>query len=216
MAVLKFDEINNLVTNATVHIRSTPYKEYFDKMHISDERKERRVQIAEIIQPTIEFLFYLIQATVEYDFLDVDFVIQQFIDELRTAIGQFITIDSFIEGYLIGLADLLVKATYSNIDYGEEDSYWLSEDRAIFISENEANTLANYEELQEALENGYLFKTWVTMGDMRVRKDHDEVNGVTIPINEYFEVGGSEMLFPHDEENAPEQCVHCRCSLDFS
>lgn len=216
MTSLRFDEINNLVTNSTVRIRSTPYEQYFGKMHISDERKQRRVDIARKLQPTFQYLFYLIEATIQYDFLDYEFVIEQFEIELRTVLEQLVIVDAYFDGYVTYLADEIVKATYNNIDEVDPDDYWLSEDRAIFISENEANTIANYEELQEALEDGYLFKTWVTMGDMRVRKDHDEVNGETIPIGEYFEVGGSQMLFPHDVENAPEQTVNCRCSLDFS
>ena len=85
------------------------------------------------------------------------------------------------------------------------------------LSENEANSLLNYQELKQAIEDGYTHKTWVTERDNRVRDDHRDKEGETIPIAEYFEFPDCEMLCPHDVVNGTaRQNANCRCSLRYS
>jgi hypothetical protein len=59
-----------------------------------------------------------------------------------------------------------------------------------------------------------LEKTWVTMGDKRVRPTHNASNFQTVPINQPFIVGGFELQFPGDSSlGAPlEETAGCRCS----
>lgn len=103
---------------------------------------------------------------------------------------------------------------------GEEATtdYWLSIHRAINIAQNEANTFMNYSDFVNAKNKGYTHKTWLTMLDKLVRDTHEEVEGVTIGIDEYFVVGNSEMRFPHDWELAPDpkETVNCRCAIDYT
>lgn len=214
--MLKFDELNKLYTNASAKIHSTPYIKYFEKMLIPEEEKERRVEVAEKLEPVFLFIFALIDTTVKYEYEDVEFVIEQLKTELKTVVEDLGLYDEHMEQYVDNFSDLLVKTTYNNLEEFSTEDYYLSDDRAIFISENEANTLCNYEDLQEALESGYKYKTWITMRDNRVRASHAEVDDITIPIDEMFEVGNSLMMYPHDELNAPEECVSCRCSMEFS
>lgn len=57
-------------------------------------------------------------------------------------------------------------------------------------------------------------KTWVTIGDSRVRPSHVAVNGTTIPENAIFTVGGASLRFPTDRAlGAPiGETINCRCS----
>ena len=58
-------------------------------------------------------------------------------------------------------------------------------------------------------------KTWVTAQDDKVRPSHQAVSGVTVPFNEPFSVGGSQMMRPGDQSlgAGAEEVVNCRCAL---
>lgn len=216
MATLRFDEINKLYTNFNARIKPTPYIEYFNKMLISDEQKARRVEIAQRLEEVFLFIFSLIETAKRYDYVDYNFITNELRNELKSAVEEFTELTDYMETYIETVSEMIVATTYENIDEFSADDYYLSENRAEFIAENEANSIANYDELQEAVEQGFHFKTWITMRDNRVRASHGDVDSVTIPIDEMFQVGDSEMMYPHDELNAPEECVNCRCGLEFS
>lgn len=59
-----------------------------------------------------------------------------------------------------------------------------------------------------------LRKTWVTMGDSKVRPTHQAANFQTVPIGEPFTVGGFQMMRPGDTSmGAPiKEVANCRCS----
>lgn len=61
---------------------------------------------------------------------------------------------------------------------------------------------------------GYkVFKKWVAVGDKRTRPEHKKVDGVEIPLDEYFVVGGEKMLYPGDPNASPENTINCRCTM---
>lgn len=95
--------------------------------------------------------------------------------------------------------------------------YWLSIARAINIAQNEANTFLNYTDFLDAKNRGLSQKTWLAMPDNKVRETHIEVEGQTIGIDEYFQVGNSQMRFPHDWEMMPDpkEVVNCRCAIEY-
>lgn len=55
-------------------------------------------------------------------------------------------------------------------------------------------------------------KTWITVGDDRVRPAHAAANGETVPINQPFIVGGEKLFFPGDPRGSPWNIINCRCS----
>lgn len=58
-------------------------------------------------------------------------------------------------------------------------------------------------------------KTWVTMGDERVREQHEYLDGVTIPIDEpFYTFDGDSGMFPGDF-SLPQSNVNCRCVLEY-
>lgn len=58
-------------------------------------------------------------------------------------------------------------------------------------------------------------KTWRTVGDDRVRSAHAEADGQTVGIDETFDVGGEEALFPGDPSLSPDNAIGCRCALEY-
>ena len=131
------------------------------------------------------------------------------------------------ENYITNLIDETYRSTIENLvkypndfDYTGEGNYWISNDRAMYIAENEANTVINSAEFVEAKERGCTHKIWDVFPDDRVRMTHLDVYGARIPLDAYFDVGNARLLYPKDVTSEfstgaehPEECVNCRCSL---
>lgn len=97
-------------------------------------------------------------------------------------------------------------------------AYFFSEIRAKFNAADTANSVFNYDEYREAIEDGRQYKQWVTMKDERVKRTHSEVDGMIIPMDELFQVGNAQMRFPHDWDMAadfPEELINCRCTINY-
>lgn len=200
--------------------RSMPYKKYFGEMPITETQKRERIEAAERFQRTFEEVFLLIEearrgALQGFDALNVLYTSISMIRDGYIDILPDEMIDTdFASIYVNQFANDVVRVTYDQID----DPYFLSEDRAMFIAENEANTMYEDADYILALKEGMTRKKWVTMQDRRVRDTHREVEGVTIPIDEFFQVGNAQMLYPKDVINGgeyPEEIVNCRCSCIY-
>ena len=91
---------------------------------------------------------------------------------------------------------------------------WLGRDRANLIALNEANWKWNNEEFFEA-KSSKKTKTWHTALDERVRLTHMELEGVTIGIDEMFDVGGYMGRYPLDIMLPIHETANCRCSVSY-
>lgn len=100
------------------------------------------------------------------------------------------------------------------------DSYAMSRKRALVISRTELGTATmsgEYVGMQQLQMEGYqVKKTWLATGDSRTRDSHSFMNGVTIPLNEDFNVNGSRMSRPLDPRGDASEVINCRCALTFS
>ena len=109
----------------------------------------------------------------------------------------------------------------SRTEFGlSEDSKgdnWTSQERAMLISENEANAFNNYIEYRKAKAEGKTLKTWITELDDKVRLTHTIAEGQTVDIDGLFLIGDSLMRFPKDVEYDPEpsEVINCRCSCIY-
>jgi phage-related protein (TIGR01555 family) len=74
------------------------------------------------------------------------------------------------------------------------------------IVRTETSRAVNSLEFRNARANGMRFKTWVTVGDERVRPMHEAISGETVPIEEPFSIG---VLYPPAD-------VNCRCWVVYS
>lgn len=106
--------------------------------------------------------------------------------------------------------------TFSEYDISvPEKDYWTSDIRAMNISLNLASFVFNFKEYDDAIKDGKTKKVWITENDDKVRETHAAIDGVELPINEYFAVGNSAMLFPGDTSAGAEEkeLDNCRCHL---
>lgn len=207
---LQFDELNVLSENR----RSEPYEEYFDKMSISDEQKGLRIAFSEKMEEVILFVLSLIETMVENEEVDQEYIENELSEQYLAIAAIYFAADDYITDYVRQFSHDVVQSTFDHI----KEEYYLSRDRAMFISECEANASLNYKEYKDAIKSGKRYKTWKDIRDTRERRTHLEVGGTTIPIKELFAVGDSLMLFPKDTSHgaSSKEIVNCRCSIQYS
>lgn len=91
-----------------------------------------------------------------------------------------------------------------------------SVDDIVRIAETETHRDANTAALDTAKKAGAKKKTWVTMGDEKVRDPHQYLNGITIGIDdEFITYDGGHAKAP-GLFGVPELDINCRCELIFS
>ena len=206
--VSNIDELNQYDRIYTDSELDKILTEYFDIMDIDEDQKEKRKELAKDFRNAMLFLFALAYIAYENDYFSYEYLLIQFRTQYADVLLDHIKNDPYIERYFQKVTEDLVQTTFDHFNPEGKD-YWTSDERAIIVGENEANSVLNYSELQDAIEAGYEFKTWRTELDNRVRDSHKEKEGVTIPIDEYFQFDDCEMLMPHDSENGtPEQLVN--------
>ena len=224
-----FDKLNILKR------RSIPYDEYFGDMDLTPKQKAKRKEMALILEDVFYIFFEMFGKGLEIGFLNELKVKQELTYQLYEAIENSKEAERFFESeeqkdkYITDTVNETYRSTFENIvrepdtlDYTGTEKYWLSDDRAQFIAENESNTLLNSAEFIEAKEEGYTHKIWMSYGDDRVRLTHQEVDGAKIPIGAYFDVGRARMLYPKDVTSelstgaeCPEEIVNCRCAVKY-
>lgn len=188
------------------------YDEYFSEMEISEEEKENRKELAKKFE--VLFLFFLLSYS-EKKNMDYKAMIYEKYIAIALEFLKKDTVPSYIDDYARKLASDIVDTTV-NQD-GEE--FYISKERGMLISANEANALGNYSQQIKAIKNGMRYKTWITEKDKRVRHTHKAVDEKKIGIFEPFQVGDSLMMFPKDMEtfNADmKEIANCRCVVKYS
>lgn len=56
-------------------------------------------------------------------------------------------------------------------------------------------------------------KEWIATMDMRTRHAHRELDGVVVPVDEYFENSSGPIMYPGDPDASPDNLYNCRCTL---
>ena len=194
---MKFDELHKLFTR------------YFEVMEIPKEDKKKRVDLALEFYDIFLYILLLIKTDLKYDRLEES---QGYMESLNYRIQDMLADLPYEEEYIPQLSKDVIETTFRHLD----EEYYFSEDRTILISQNEANTVMNNIDYVSAKRSGKTRKTWVTEKDNRVRLWHEEVDELTIPIDEMFQVGNDQMRFPHDYINgSPENLINCRCTCFY-
>lgn len=192
---------------------SMPYEQYFGEMEITDNQKNKRIQVAEEIEDIMFFLYELVSLMTDYRYIFPEFIKQKVYEKYINVLEKHGNPDKYIEEYAKEFSDMVVDTTIKHT--GEE--FYRSEDRAMLVAENEANSAINYFEYKEAVTGGKTRKQWITQRDDRVRDTHKEVNGETIPIDNAFIVGDSLMAFPKDTSYGASinEIAGCRCTIKY-
>ena len=215
-----FDKLNILKR------RSLPYDKYFGDMELSDKQRARRKDLALILEDILAIYFDYMTTGLGLGVLNEALAKQELTYSLYDALdGKDYFRDGELDKYIANFVNDTYTATVDNMtnhpndyDYTSETPYWVSDDRAQFMAENEANTIINSAENIEAIKSGKTHTIWMAFPDDRVRPTHVDVNGAKIPIDSYFDVGGARMLYPKDltselstASSFPEEYVNCRC-----
>lgn len=213
---LSFDELNKLYAEEKEgDLRSMPFDQFFGEMGISKEQKNKRIDTAEDIKAFILIALremYYEMHEGEYGEYNPTETIRNGYRSLIDRLAVPLTV-MFEALHPEEVATEVVSATMNH----PEDPYFFSEDRAMLIAENEANSIWNDAEFQDAILTGKTHKTWNAILDKRTRDTHRDINGTTIMIVEPFEVGGSLMMYCRDESMGADasEVVNCRCWLTY-
>lgn len=91
--------------------------------------------------------------------------------------------------------------------------------KAIRIVRTESTRIYNaaqYDSILHAQSQGIqMTKTWISSRDSRVRDSHQRLDGVTVPIDQPFEIDGDRGMFPGDFSR-PENVINCRCAVKYN
>lgn len=209
--VTSFDELNKMVGMK----RSEPFVDFFAPMKLSKERKSKRIYLAELFDD--EFCYMMSYMFYAYPVLNDEMVMEMQRRYMNALVEFGILAGVASEEYRIQAAKFAADAIAATSRH-KDDPYYYSEDRARLMAEDQSNFINDIKDLEDAVADGYAYKTWETVGDNRVRATHAEIEGLTIPIEEPFELAGGLMMGPHDESLGVDdsEVVMCRCSLSFS
>lgn len=235
MGLTNFDELNTLSTTETTKDdrrkairKKIPIHDYFENMQISEEEKEKRVRLANLLLADVLFLFALSRRN-----RDTRYLSETFQKRYLSSVKKVTEPDQKMQRYIRKVCDSIVKTTLkSGQDDGKkqgealtdsdvikvsQDSYAVSLERATSVAENEANTILNGEEYSNAVKNGCTKKRWKSYRDERVRADHADVDGQVVDISRPFRVGKYMMMYPKDDSLGAglEEIVNCRCSVEY-
>lgn len=210
LAKMTWDELNRLVGYKI----SEPFDEYYEPMRITEEQKRKRIELAERLDEVFIALLAEMFYAEQLGIIVNSDIYDRTRDSYLEAISESIEPDETLFDHAVEL----IYATLEVLSRHKDEEWFYSEDRARAISEGDSNYLWAYEEYGEAIDGNAQYKTWLTIMDGRERDSHAEVNGITIPIDEPFELQGGMMLFPGDDSlgASDDEIVNCRCSLEFS
>jgi len=125
------------------------------------------------------------------------------------------------------LRDDLKKAIAEGIEAGEsipdltarvlsatDDVYaMMSDTRAEMIARTETMGSISFGQQVVYEAEGVEEKEWLSTPDQDTREDHAAANGQVVKINEAFNVGGEELMYPVDPNGSAGNVINCRCSL---
>lgn len=236
---LDFDELNALDSVRQIEKQvkgekkrsypvAIPYRDFFGAMYIEPEEMDARIDLAGQIEDVMlwVFAYWIIAAEAG---ISKDELKQDAKKKLTSVIAKRTKLDPYFKKHIDKVIDEVVDATEKHVDDHEDEdeeneegnsgskNYWLSRERAMLISENEANAFYSYEDYREAKKQGKTKKTWHTELDEKVRMTHSLAEGQTVDIDGLFFVGDSVMRFPMDTEYdaSPSETVNCRCVCKY-
>ena len=87
-----------------------------------------------------------------------------------------------------------------------------SPERAALIAQTETAAAYGFASHAAALEAGVGYKQWIHAGFPKVpREDHLGIDGLVVPIDEFYPVGDPPLMFPGDPDGSAEDVINCGC-----
>lgn len=214
---LSFDELNALYDDEKDHI-STDYDEWFDDMDLTEAQKQDRKETAEelerIFRDLLALVFYLyVEGAYEYAEAMTE-AQQQYLALLDKASQNGVNVSDYYRNIHVPVK---VSEVVNTMLEHPENPWNFTIDRAMAIAENEANSMWNNADFQEALASGKTRKMWDAIIDGKTRDWHADANGQTKPILEPFEVNGELLQHPMDDSYGATggNINNCRCVAKY-
>lgn len=207
-----FDNLNGLFFTKRSKNRAMSINQFFGEMNLPEEEEERRIRLAENLEVMMLTFFELVMLYGGVTPDNYDYLSGYLRDLYQQNLLVYVPIDEYLMTKTAVFADEVTRTTQDHAD----DEWYFSDDRALLIAENESQGTWEYEEFAQAVEAGKTRKTWVAIIDKVTRQWHREVNGKTIPIDDYFHVGNDLMLFSGDMAASDENLANCRCHTVYS
>lgn len=206
---ISFDELNRL--NQTR--KAIPYTQYFGEMDLTDEQIEQRISLAEKLEESFLFVLALLFTMKQYNSLNWTQAQKEFEKGYVNALYSFGVADNYLRKYVKDISQEVIDSTKRN----QDNPYFYTSDRAMFMAENESNLVFNHSDFEYAKKTGKKKKQWFAILDQETRETHREVNGIVLPIDEPFLVGGSLMQHAHDASlgASTSELANCRCSTKY-
>ena len=207
MARMRFDELNKISQEEIVESQDVlNIDEFFDDMYLSESEKEERKDLAKNLFVILNAILAIIKTNqVLGNPHDENYYIDYIVSNLEGIYDRLFGKGKY-NNQIEAFANDFVNTTMAHID----EPFYTSVDRATINAETQAYNKYQYD---EAVRTGKKYKTWITKHDKKVRYDHQEVDGIKLPIKEPFDVGGSLLMFPTDMslDAHLKQICNCRC-----
>ena len=87
----------------------------------------------------------------------------------------------------------------------------IGEGRAKTVASTETSAAFGFGRHESMTAAGITQRRWLTSGNANVRPTHEAAEGQTVAIDEPFNVGGAELMYPGDEDGPPEEVINCHC-----
>ena len=189
-------------------LKTIDYETYFGEMDISEQEKRRRIGLAEELEVLFLYLFV--------SFAELPDAVSVVDEKYREIATRYLGMNN-TPAYIADQAARIAQETVQTTEEHEGQAFYTSKDRAMLISANQANTIANYEQHVEAVKMGKHYKIWDNMKDKYVRHTHVLADGQKVGIFEPFVVGDSLLNFPTDLSLGAslEETAGCRCTLKY-
>ena len=210
MAIQKFDESNNLTSSI---------ERYFNAMGISEEQKQKRIQLAEDIELImILFLMAMEEGNKPVETIEMELT-DKYVEILK---ANNVPIDDYLVKRSVTTVQQIVSTTVVHMDNmasemeSEEPNYYTSDSRARKIAINESSVVWNHTEYEQNV-NKYAYKMWRTMEDEQVRASPVPLEGMIIESDAVFNVNDSLRRYPQDDELGADanEIINCRCWLEW-
>src|SRR6266568_1451473 len=90
-------------------------------------------------------------------------------------------------------------------------------DRSQTIAATEVHGANEYGSQEAASSSGLeLSRVWMTMHNSKVRDDHAEADGQEVGMDEAFDVGGEQLMYPGDPAGSAGNTINCRCTVIYN
>lgn len=110
---------------------------------------------------------------------------------------------------IAGVGIKIIRDTIKKISKKQLNGMILTATKEVTRKENLAKYVIGFKYKDE---DRSIKKRWITMGDSKVREQHQILNGEIVDVDKVFSNG---QLYPGDTNAPPSQYMNCRCKIKF-